>query len=257
MTGEPFALASDVGGNVVNGRAAFAASDTVVSYMELARTGPLVWRSRSGAQTGQAAPSASYRSFSLSRDASGVVASRGAIEGSQTLGSTIFVSLQDPKSGYDIWQVGPNSSQKPLLNSPSAERAPRLSPDGKWLAYMSNESGQYETFVTPLANLSARRQVSIDGGLFPTWHGQEELFFISADGWLNALPISVANGSITAGFVTRLFQLSPQARAAGSPYVPTSDGQRFLVRATDAVGSPGLAVIQNWLEDVKRRVPTR
>ena len=117
-----------------------------------------------------------------------------------------------------------------LVDTPAREGHPALSPDGKWLAYSSNESGPFEVYVRPFPNAaSARWQISTAGGLEPVWsHTGRELFFRNTKGDLVAAEIRTTP-TFQVGAQKPLFSLIPFAPvAAVQSYEVTADGNRFL-----------------------------
>jgi Tol biopolymer transport system component len=87
-------------------------------------------------------------------------------------GTGILVSVDDPKTGWDVMLVtlGPTPVVKPLLTGPFNEMAPRISPDGRWIVYASDESGREEIYAQAFPGLGRRVQISVDGGTEPIWH---------------------------------------------------------------------------------------
>jgi Tol biopolymer transport system component len=134
----------------------------------------------------------------------------------------------------------------------------QVSPDGRWLAYASNESGRYEVFVQSFPNAGGRWQISKDGAVHPRWRGDsKELFYYGSDGRLMAVPIK-GDTAIEAGAAVPLFV----ARLLGGPtvtiglkqqYDVTRDGQRFLLNSLieDSVPSP-ITVVLNWTSALKK-----
>jgi serine/threonine-protein kinase len=151
----------------------------------------------------------------------------------------------------------------PLVHTVFNEGRAYLSPDGRWLAYQSDESGQDEIYVQPFPDLGAGRwQVSPAGGAEPAWaRNGRELFYLDGEGALVAVPIQTQPG-FSAGNPTKLFD-APYFPVSGTRrYDVTADGQRFLFIKYDADQSDlssrsSLVVIQNWQEELKRLVPTR
>ena len=99
-------------------------------------------------------------------------------------GRTLAFVENHPQSGSDIWVLPLDGLQpgvaRPFLSTPFNESAPMLSPDGRWLAYQSNESGRYEIYVQPFPDGGRRLQVSMDNGVYPRWSPRgDELFFRS------------------------------------------------------------------------------
>jgi serine/threonine protein kinase len=153
----------------------------------------------------------------------------------------------------DVWllHVGRADAPTPLLRSRFAERQARFSPDGQWIAYSSDESGQPEVYVQPFPPTGAKWQVSNDGGREPSWRRDgRELFYLSGDRRLMAVPLSLARG-FRADRATELFRVPPDApRENRISYAPTADGQRFLVNvaARDPIRRPlfETEIIVNW-----------
>lgn len=165
----------------------------------------------------------------------------------------VLASVPDSTGGTDIW-IFPveGASPRPLVTGPFREFAASVSADGRWLAYQSNEAGPTQVFVAPFSNPSAKRQVSTDGGFFPTWRGTSELFFQSTDGWLNAAQFEFRADSLFARSITRLFRISPGAITNTINYRVTADGQRFLVPGGDADTPVSITFVQNWTTDLER-----
>jgi serine/threonine protein kinase/Tol biopolymer transport system component len=130
----------------------------------------------------------------------------------------------------------------------------RVSPDGKWVAYTSAESGQSEITVATFPAFTDRRQISIAGGVQPLWRRDgKELFFLSRDQTLNAVDINTSAG-LKIGPVRALFQTSVNTTNQVHMYAVTSDGQRFLIRELanrerDAVEQ--LQIATNWTSLVR------
>ena len=170
-------------------------------------------------------------------------------------------------TGTDISAVELDAGRavKVVLQTPFTEKNAVVSPDGRWLAYDSNDSGEYQISVRPYPDVNAGRwQVSSNGGTRPHWsRNGRELFYLAPDGALMAVSVSTG-GSWTAGTPVRLFAWthhSGSASNAGRTYDVSPDGRRFLmikdVEAPDKSGaSPTIVVVENWGEELKRLVPT-
>jgi eukaryotic-like serine/threonine-protein kinase len=164
-----------------------------------------------------------------------------------------FVTIT-PETFHDIWVVdmtGPPGAdgypRRPLLASRSSEQYARISPNGQWLAYISNESGTFNVYVAPLAQPAQKRSVSTDGGLFPVWSRDgRELYYIR-QGQLIAVPISTAGGSIQLGKPTTLFEARMTNAELGivTPYDVAPDG-RFMINRFVERTAPPATVIVNW-----------
>jgi serine/threonine-protein kinase len=165
-----------------------------------------------------------------------------------------------PTTGYDIWVLRLSDRKaQPFLRTPFNESVPRFSPDGRWLAYISDESGRYEVYVQPYpAGPGGKRQISTEGGTEPVWNPNgRELFYRSADKMM-AVDIDTQPG-FTAGKPRMLFEGPYEPTWATNPnYDVSADGKRFLmVKASEQEqASTQINVVQNWFEELKRRVPS-
>jgi serine/threonine-protein kinase len=137
-----------------------------------------------------------------------------------------------------------------------------VSPDGRWLAYMSNRSGQFEVYVERFPELGARRTISTGGGSVPLWSPDgRELFYLEPSGTqLMAVPVTTGR-DFNAGTPKVLFEGAFYIRPGSSAYDITPDGKRFLIisqgtaSTTESSEPPNIIVVQNWLEELKRLVP--
>ena len=159
---------------------------------------------------------------------------------------------------------GDAAKAQPLLANPRYnERDGEISPDGRWLAYSSNESGRYEVYVRPFPNVDGGRwQVSVEGGVYPLWsRSGKELFFVtlSSPSKLMTVPIGAA-ASFVYGQPQALFDLSPYYASTGRMYDVSPDGKRFLtVKAlgSESTQRPHVVVVSHWSDEVQARVPGR
>ena len=177
-----------------------------------------------------------------------------------------------PETRQDIWvlpldgdprQAGAEGRKpSPWLATRSNETAPMFSPDGRWLAYVSNESGRYEVYVRPYPGPGEKWQISSEGGRQPAWaHSGRELFYRIGD---KMMVVDVTTGpSFSAGKPRILFEGS-YTHAAGpaevlfSNYDISPDDQRLLmVQESDAaMAATQINVVLNWFEELKQKVPT-
>ncbi len=165
-------------------------------------------------------------------------------------GRFFLYANRDPNTGLDLW-VLPLSGERrpaPFLRTAFAEFDATFSPDGRWVAFVSNESGQPEVYVEPFKDRGERRRVSLAGGSEPHWPRKgHELFYLAADNRLMAVPVKLG---------PRLELGAPQAlfvveRAEIWDYDVTSDGRRFLVRASiPGSVSPVTTVVLNWAAEL-------
>jgi dipeptidyl aminopeptidase/acylaminoacyl peptidase len=143
----------------------------------------------------------------------------------------------------------------PLVTGPTGERGISLSPDGRWLAYSSEESGQYEVYVISFPDASVRQLVSRKGGVSSRWSPDgQELFFRSAEGMMVA---RVLPGS-TLSFAEPelLFEATGfLSNANRRHYDITPDGQRFLmIRPVETGQQSELVYVENWTEELRARM---
>ena len=157
---------------------------------------------------------------------------------------------------------GVDSAPKPLVATSFRERSPSLSPDGKWLAYASDETGRFEVFVRPFPDAeSAKWQVSTDGGSSPHWSARgNELFYLDAANEMQAAHVTT---SPTFGIQSkeRLFSADGYFVSPWSgSYDVTPDGQRFLMlRVGSAIGTEpsSLVLVENFLTELRQRMASR
>ena len=164
-------------------------------------------------------------------------------------GRHILYRLVDPVTHYDLWALPmtPGAKPFPVLQTPANEAAAVLSPDGKWMAYSSDETGRYEVYVQAFPDGGGRRQISTIGGNGPLWRGDgRELYFQAPNGELTAVGIDPATGTITATPST-LFSFPAGGILITPYYSPTSDGQRFLLSQLVQHGErTPLTVLVDW-----------
>jgi Tol biopolymer transport system component len=151
------------------------------------------------------------------------------------------------------------SWSQPLLQTPFAERNPQISPDGHWLAYESNESGQEEIYVRRFPKVGdGLWQISVGGGNVPLWaRSGRELFYRNGD---SVMSVAVqTTPTFSAGTPTKLFQ--GYVSGPGRAYDVSRDGQRFLMikdpSSRDQTSAASMVIVLNWHEELKARVPVR
>ncbi|HET8677087.1 MAG TPA: hypothetical protein VFO63_14925, partial [Blastocatellia bacterium] len=165
------------------------------------------------------------------------------------------------KTRADVWALPRpgDGKQFPILTTVADEQGPELSPDGKWLAYISDESGSYEIYVqsfTAEGKLGAeRKRISTNGGIVPNWSRDgKELFYVDGDGRMMAVAVNTSGGTFQTGAPTALFQTRMFADASVfHEFAVSHDGQRFLVGTLIGdTKSPRPTVILNWPAALKR-----
>jgi len=152
-----------------------------------------------------------------------------------------------------LWAIPTSGDKKPFLivqpqNPQGNIRQTRLSPDGKWLAYSSTDSGREEVYVTTFPSASSRWQISQAGGGYPIWRGDsQEIFFAGLDdGAIHAVDVKANGGQFEVGIPRALFVVRATS-SVGYPYDVAPDGQRFLVPMPqqDTATVP-LSLVVNW-----------
>jgi Tol biopolymer transport system component len=158
----------------------------------------------------------------------------------------------------DVWVLPIASKQPaspskpfPLVRSSFQEGYAVFSPDGRWVAYNSNESGEIEVYVIPFAGVSSatggKRQISNHGGSRPRWRADGKEIFYTSSGQLMAAEVNTRNGVLESGRVHALFR--GIGLTIGYPYDVSADGQKFIVvrdAEPETSGAPPLTLVQNW-----------
>jgi Tol biopolymer transport system component len=159
------------------------------------------------------------------------------------------------ETGWDIWVLPTFGDKKPVpfLKTRFAELMPVFSPDGRYLAYQSNESGRSEVYVQSFPGPGGKWQISTAGGVEPHWRADgRELYYRAPDQKLMA--VEVQTGSVlTAGTALPLFQGRFDMSVARDRFLPTADGKRFLTTAP--LGREAMTpttVVLNWYADLGR-----
>jgi eukaryotic-like serine/threonine-protein kinase len=169
-------------------------------------------------------------------------------------GAILFLNLADASdpsgTGRDLWTVPLSGDRraKPLLRQPGVQRRAQPSPDGRWLAYESDESGQSEIYVTRYPEADAKWQVSTAGGSYPRWRADgREIFYVASDVRLMVADVTSQGTSLAVGAVHAVMQMHLPRTTGGYPYAVTPDGQKYLVNTLveDTLSDP-LNVVVNW-----------
>jgi Tol biopolymer transport system component len=172
-------------------------------------------------------------------------------------GRFIAYVAYDPKTKLDIWVLPLFGDLKPIpfLQTNFNERNARFSPDGRWIAYTSDESGINQIYVQGFPTLGSKQQVTTNGGYFLAWRRDgTELFYVASDKKMMAVEVKEEDGTFKSGAPKPLFDFrGPSFNAAVAQFAVTSDGQKFLVASTlPQITSAPITVVMNWTADLKR-----
>ena len=174
-------------------------------------------------------------------------------------GRFLLYSQGDPKTGGDLWALPmTGNDRKPVVvaNTAFEERQGQFSPDGRWVAYQTNESGSsFEIVVQAFPEPSGKWQVSTGGGTQPRWRADgKELYFIAPDRKLMAVPVAVLGSAFEAGkpvalFATRILggggQFKPQ-------YAVSRDGRFLINQVVEESTAAPITLILNWHPEQKK-----
>jgi len=150
----------------------------------------------------------------------------------------------------DLWALPLDAGREeyPLIATPATENHGRVSPNGRWLAFTSNVTGESQVYVTSFPVPGERIRISQTGGSDPQWRNDgRELFFVSTDGTFTAVPVQ-SDQTFVYGTPESLFRASfePFSLTFGSVYAPARDGKRFLVVEVVEADEPRLTAAINW-----------
>jgi Tol biopolymer transport system component len=157
----------------------------------------------------------------------------------------------------DLWVFPVSDPEKafPLVQSPFLEHGGQFSPDGRWVAYVSQHSGRDEVYVTSFPGGGTRWQVSGSGGTQPRWRGDgRELFFVSANGDMTAAAVDGTGARFEVKDVRSLFRVNMFAgpRFGLYGYDVSPDGKRLLVNDAGEANVPRVALVTNWTAGLKK-----
>ncbi len=157
------------------------------------------------------------------------------------------------KTGSDIWVFSVADRQATFLTTPFHEGSPQFSPDGRWIAYVSTESGKREVYVRPFPDPSGKWRISSAGGSYPRWRRDgKELFYVAPDKTLMAVEITSGSG-FAAGVPKPLFRTQMKWLDIGFQYDVSPDGKRFLINTlAEEEKAEAITVVQNWTAGLKK-----
>ena len=171
--------------------------------------------------------------------------------------SLLYVSIgTNTNTGDDLWVLPMTAADDetkpaptPYLRTEFNERDGQFSPDGRWVAYMSDESGRFEVYVAPFPGATGKVQVSTGGGEYPLWRADgKEIFYRTGDGVIMAADVEADGERFRAGAPRRLFQVSqPSEGGYRRKYDVTADGQKILViELAESEANPVIMLDSNW-----------
>ena len=173
-------------------------------------------------------------------------------------GRFIICSTVDPKTKFDLWVLSTGDHKWDVLwQTPANETRAVLSPNARWFAYESDESGKKEIYVQSFPTSGAKWQISANGGSEPRWRGDgKELFYLGGDRKVTAVDVSTESPTFAHGTPKALFETRINKGREGHPgyrYAVTSDGRRFLVNTQAEEGAYNyIGVVLNWTAGLKK-----
>ncbi len=170
-------------------------------------------------------------------------------------GKLLLYTRIGEKTGQDLWVLPLAAGAKPeprvFLQTPFNEARGKFSPDGQWVAYRSNESGQSQVYAAPFPGPGGKRQISSAGGDYPRWRRDgKEIFYVTPDRQLMAAEVSARNGTLEVGKVQKL--LDGILQGGGYTYDVSADGQKFLVMEQSLPAASPLTLVQNWTAGLRK-----
>jgi dipeptidyl aminopeptidase/acylaminoacyl peptidase len=142
-----------------------------------------------------------------------------------------------------------------FLATPFDDNYGTFSPDGRWIAYVSDESGRQEVYVTAFPSGEGKWRISPNGGSFPRWRRDgQEIVYLAADAKLVAVPADGAGKSFSVSAARQLFEATTVASGPGAPFDMTADGQHLVLNALlPGNAAPTLVVLYKWRQLIARR----
>jgi serine/threonine protein kinase len=166
----------------------------------------------------------------------------------------MYYTFGDPQTGWDLWALPLERERKPLpfLKTRFAEDEAVFSPDGRWVAFESDESGRYEVYIATFPNSGGKRQVSLAGGSSAHWRADgKEMYYIAPGGRLMAADVDTRGSELEIDAVRPLF--GPVPFGNGYQYAVSGDGQHFLAIMPNEQSTPEpLTLVQNWPAGLKK-----
>lgn len=176
--------------------------------------------------------------------------------GSWSPDGEVFTFIETgPTNGAEIWLLTVERRVRSLIRTRFNNTAPRISPDGHWLAYVSDETGRKEVYIRRFPELGAKWQISSDGGMAPMWEPQQGRELYYRNGRKMMVVAIGTHPTFVAAAPRVLFEGSFVER---SGYDVAPDGRFIMVEADPSdAAPPQITLIQNWFEELRRRVPAK
>ena len=174
----------------------------------------------------------------------------------------LFITQVTEPNDVAMVSVGDTQSTEMLFDAEFSENNAEISPNGRWIAYQSDESGQREVYVRSFPDVSSRRiMISTGGGSRPLWSADgTELFYFVSPGAIMRVPVDAGN-DFDAGSPELLFEGTYEPLNTGRHYDVSPDGRRFLIltetEVEDSQSNPSIVFVDNWFDDLEARVPVR
>jgi serine/threonine-protein kinase len=207
----------------------------------------LFWRAADGTGSNE-------RLLTRAKDLTNLFATSWSADGQQLIFTEVQADLVSSIGQFTL--DSPSRATVLLPGSDVSNARAAISPNGRWIAYESNTSGQFEIYVERYPQLGDRKKISTNGGRDPRWSRTGgELFWASEDGQL--LAASVQSGTtFEPGPPRVLLDQAMTPILLGDQSYDVIDDRRFVVIRSDTSDAPSIVVVQNWLEELKRLVPT-
>jgi len=172
-------------------------------------------------------------------------------------GKYILCNRDDVKTKNDIWVLPTGGEKKPfpIIQSEANEDIARFSPDVRWIAYSSDESGKEEVYVQAFPATEGKWQVSTGGGSAPLWSKDgKEIYYVGPDKQLMVVDVKTSGTSIEQGIPKRLFTMDVDLYNNPNRYAVTKDDKRFLVNISTGVSNSNpITVVLNWPSEIKKK----
>jgi Tol biopolymer transport system component len=177
----------------------------------------------------------------------------------------IVFEVTDLKTGWDLWVLPLSGDRKayPLMQTPFNETWAEISPNGKWIAYASDETGRYEVYIRPYPSGDGKWQVSTNGGWYPRWQKDgKELFYhdAAANGKILSVRVNISGQAPEFSSATPLFDSGYININHGvhHKYAVSPDGKRFIIPRAESTLTGDtrqlpLTVVLNWDSEFKKK----